>query len=117
MRGSSTFDWRWIVVIVVVLVLLGQLRIAPSPALGVIVLAIGGFWVVQAGLEPWRGRRPVLGSAKVTYWRGQRIEMKQPARARFRTPATTPLIVSIVYLIMGVGLWFAALRLLLRLVV
>ncbi len=117
MRGSTTFDWRWIVVILVVLVLLGQLRFAASPALGVIVLAIGGYWAVQAGLEPWRGRGPVLGSAKVTYWRGQRIEMKQPARARFRTPATTPLIVSIVYLTMGLGLWFAALRLLLRLVV
>ena len=116
MRGRTTFDWRWIVVIVIALVFFGQLRIAPSPVLGVVILALGGYWAIQAGLEPWRGRAPILGSSKVTYWRGQRIEMKQPTRARFRTPATTPLIVSIVYLSMGVGLWFATLSLLLRIV-
>ena len=115
--GRTTVDWRWIIVIVIALIFFGQLRLATSPELGVVLLALGGYWAVQAGMIPWRGRGSLLGSRnKVTYWRGQRIELKQPRRARFRTPAATPLLVSLVYLTMGIGLWLGALRLLLRLV-
>ncbi len=116
MRSRTTFDWRWIVVIFIALLFFGQIRIAPSPLLSMVLLALGGYWAVQAGIEPWRGRRSLLGSSKVTYWRGQRIETRTPVRARFRTPPTTPLIVSIIYLLMGLGLWFSALLVLLRLV-
>ena len=115
--GRTTVDWRWIVVIVIALLFFGQLRLAPSSELGVILLALGGYWAVQAGLQPWRERGSILGNRKVTYWRGQRIELEQPRRrARFRTPAATPLLVSLVYLVLGAGLWLGALRLLLRLV-
>ncbi len=114
--GPTTFDWRWIVVIVIALMFFGQLRLAPSSGLGVALLALGGYWAVQAGVEPWRGRGSVLGSTKVTYWRGQRIEIRQPRRARFRSLAATAVVVSLIYLSLGAGMWFAALRLLLRLV-
>ncbi len=117
MRGGTTFDWRWIVVIVVALVFFGQLSLAPSAGLGVVLLALGAYWAIQAGLEPWRGRGPTLGSRRVTYWRGQRIELGPARRTRLRLPPATSLLVSVFYLILGAGLLFATLRLLLRLVV
>lgn len=115
---GQNFDWRWIVVLFIALVFFGQLRLAPSTGLGVVLLALGGYWAVQAGLEPWRGGRgSLLGSKKVTYWRGQRIELGPTRRSsRVRLPATTSLLVSILYIGMGAGLWFAALRSLLRMV-
>ena len=112
--GRTTFDWRWIVVIVVALIFFGQLRLAPSPELGIILLALGGYWAILAGLGPWRNRGSLLGSTKVTYWRGQRIELRQPRRVQWRTITGMPLLVSLVYLILGAGLWWGALRLLLR---
>ena len=112
--GRTTFDWRWIIIIVVALMFFGQLRFATSSGLGVIVLALGGYWAIQAGIEPWRTGRSLFGSTKVTYWRGQRIELRQPRRARFHTPGAMQLLVSFIYLSLAAGLWFAALRLLLR---
>ncbi len=114
--GGTTFDWRWIIVIFVVLIFFGQLSLAPSPGLGVIILALGTYWAIQAGLEPWRGRGPLLGSKKVTYWRGQRIELGPTRRTRPRLLPVTSLLVSVLYFVMGAGLLFATLRLLLRLI-
>ncbi len=108
------FDWRWIVVIVIALIFFGQINLSLSPILGVILLGLGGYWGIQAGLSPWRGRGSMLGSTKVTYWRGQRIEMKQPRRSRLSVPASTPLAVSIFYLAIGVMCVIGALMLLWR---
>ena len=114
--GRTTFDWRWIIVIVIALIFFGQIRVAPSVELGIVLLALGGYWAVQAGLGPWRERGPLLSSTKVTYWRGQRIELPaggaRARRPRFRTPAATSLAVSLLYFTLGAGCWFAALRLL-----
>lgn len=87
------------------------------------MLAIGAYWAIQAGLGSWRerGGGSLLGNTKVTYWRGQRIELPRsgsPARGlRLRTPAGTKLLVSIFYLALGAGFVFAAVRLLLRLLI
>jgi hypothetical protein len=114
--GRTDFDWRWIVVIVIALMFFGQLSLSPSPILGVVLLGLGGYWALRAGMTPWRGRGSLLGNTKVTYWRGQRIEMKQPARSRWATPATTPLLVSVLYLALGVVFWIGAVMLLFRIV-
>jgi hypothetical protein len=53
----------------------------------------------------------------VTYWRGQRIELGPPRRSRLRVPPVTALLVSLFYLLLGAGLLFATLRVLLRLLV
>ena len=109
------FDWRWIVVIVVALLFFGQVNLSLSPIVGVALLGLGGYWALQAGLTPWRGRGgSLLGSTKVTYWRGQRIEMKQPRRSRFAVPATTSLAVSVLYLVVGAGFWIGAAMMLWR---
>lgn len=109
--SRTDFDWRWIVVIVVALMFFGQLRLSPSPILGVVLLGLGGYWALSAGLAPWRGRGSLLGNTKVTYWRGQRIELKQPHRSRLAAPAMTPLLVSLLYLALGVVFWIGAVML------
>lgn len=107
--GRMNFDWRWIVLVVLALMFFGQFSLRVSPVASGLLLALGGCWAIMVGLEPWRrGRGALLGNTKVTYWRGQRIEMRQPGRARLRTPPTTSLIVSILYLVVGVGLVLGA---------
>ena len=117
--GRTSFDWRWIVIIFVALIFLGQVNLRFSPAIGVVLLALGGYCAIQAGLSSWGERGPLLGSSKVTYWRGQRIELprnQSPVRRLgLRTPAGTSLLVSIFYLVLGAGFVFAAVRSLLRL--
>ncbi len=114
--GGTNFDWRWVVVIFNALVFFGQINVFPTPVVGVVLLALGAYWAVSAGLEPWRGRNTLLGSKRYTYWRGQRIELGPTRRTRVNLPPTTSLIVSLLYLSLGIGLILAALRLLLRLV-
>jgi Na+-transporting NADH:ubiquinone oxidoreductase subunit NqrB len=114
--SRTNFDWRWIIVIILALLFFGQISLAPSAEVSIVLLALGGYWALQAGLAPWRGRDALLGGPKVTYWRGQRIELPRSQRARFRAPAATSLIVSIVYLIMSAGCWLGALRLIVLLV-
>lgn len=114
--GGTSFDWRWIVLILVALIFFGQISFAPSAGLSVIILALGAYWALRAGFEPWRGRDAILGSRRVTYWRGQRIELRPARRARVRL-APMPLLVSVLYLLISAGLVLAALRLALRLFV
>lgn len=122
--GRTSFDWRWIVIIFVALIFLGQVNLRFSPVIGVVLLALGGYWAIQAGLSSWRergGGGPLLGNTKVTYWRGQRIELPRnnqssARRLRLRTPAGTNLLVSVFYLVLGAGFVFAAVRSLLLLV-
>jgi hypothetical protein len=115
--GRTNFDWRWIVVIILALVFFGQISFAPSAGVSIVLLALGGYWALQAGLAPWRGRDALLGGGpKVTYWRGQRIELPRAQRSRFRAPAMTSLLVSIVYLVMSIGCWLGVVRLVVLLV-
>ena len=121
--GRTSFDWRWIVLIFVALIFLGQINLRFSPAFGVVLLALGAYWAINAGLSSWRergGGGSLLGNTKVTYWRGQRIELprnQSPVRRlRLRTPVGTTLLVSVFYLVLGAGFVFAAVRSLLRLV-
>ncbi len=112
--SRTGFDWRWIVVIVVALMFFGQLNLSLSPIMGVVLLGLGGYWALQAGLTPWRGRGPLLGNTKVSYWRGQRIEMKQPRRSRFAVPAATPLAISVLYLALSAVCWIGLMMLIYR---
>lgn len=116
--GRTTFDWRWIIVILVALAFFGQLRLAPSREIGIVLLALGGYWAIQAGLQPWRERGSLLGSPKVTYWRGQRLDLnpRPTRRSRWQVPPAMPLGISLFYLALGVGFVLAALRSLLLLV-
>ena len=101
--NTMNFDGRWIALIFLILFLLFR-----SPQTDIVLLAIGAGWAIQAGLAPWQGGRNALGGTKVTYWRGQRIVTKQPVRARIRSVSGIQILVSIVYLALGLGMAYAA---------
>lgn len=101
--NTLNFDWRWLGVILILLFLL-----SPDPLTKVVLAAIAAAWMVQAGLDPWRGGRSTLGSTKVTYWRGQRIETKVSTRARLRSVSSIQMVVSVIYLMLGVASAWAA---------
>ena len=103
--NTTNFDYRWLAIIFIILLLV----FPRSPQLNIVVLGIGAGWAIQAGLAPWRGSRGVLGGTKVSYWRGQRIVTKQPARARIRSASSVQLLVSLIYLVLGLGMAYAAL--------
>lgn len=102
--NTTNFDWRWIGVILILLFVL-----FPSRETRIVLGLIAAAWMIQAGLEPWRaGRSSTLGSTKVTYWRGQRIETKQSTRARIRSVSSLQMAASVLYLLLGVASGFAA---------
>jgi hypothetical protein len=109
--NNLSLDRRWLLVLVVVLLVLN-----PGGYVGVVLLAIGAGWALQAGLAPWRiGLGARFGGTKVTYWRGQRIETKQAPSQRLRMLPITQLLVSVLYLALGVGMAYGALLLFARL--
>lgn len=103
MVNTSTIDWRMIVGLIILFLIL----FSRSPQTNIIVLAIGAGWMFSAGLAPWRGRHP-LGSTKVTYWRGERIVTRAPARRIAVTPLQA--VLSFWFLALGLGMAYAALR-------
>lgn len=102
--NTVNLDWRAIVVIGLLLLFV----FSRNPATNIMLLAIGAGWALQSGLTPWRSGRGMLGSTKVTYWRGQKIVTKQPARARMRSVSTIQMLVSIWYILLGLGMAYAA---------
>lgn len=109
--NTINFDWRLIAVILVLFLIF----FSRNAQTNIVVLAIGAGWALQAGLAPWRTGRGVLGSSKVTYWRGQRIVTKPRGRARVAV-APVQMLVSAVYLLLGLGMAYSAILTFVRLV-
>src|SRR6476620_6768572 len=80
------FDWRWIVGIAVIAVLANTTRIPWQ--ITKLVTGGSGIWLLVLGWQAWvrSGGPPSRG--RVTYWRGQRIELapakRGPALPRWR---------------------------------
>ncbi|MBA3946185.1 MAG: hypothetical protein H0X37_16680 [Herpetosiphonaceae bacterium] len=113
--GQTQFDWRWLVLVLVVLLFFGQVSLNLSPLFAIVVLGLCAWWMLQAGIRPWRGMRTFSGS-RDTYWRGQRIQLEQPRRNRFALPATLPLVSSICYFAMAAFLAVAVIEAVVKLV-
>ena len=109
--NTVNFDWRLIAVVLVLFLVL----FSRNPQTNIVVLAIGAGWAIQAGLAPWRGSRGVLGSSKVTYWRGQRIVSKPSSRSRRLSLTPVQILVSLWYLTLGLGMAYAAIAIFVRL--
>jgi hypothetical protein len=107
--STSTIDWRLIVGLIFIFLIL----FSRSPQTDIVGLAIGAGWMFSAGLAPWRGRNP-LGSTKVTYWRGERVVTRTPARIRAVSPLQA--VLSLWFLALGLGMAYAALRIFILLV-
>lgn len=103
------FDTRWLYLVFLLLILL-----RPDGLVGVVLLAIGAGWVLQAG---WNMLQPVgrgTSTTKVTYWRGQRIETRQSPTQRMRAVPIVQLVIGAFYLVLGVGMAYAAIILFAR---
>ena len=73
---NFNIDWRWIGLIVIVAIIAGGARI-PWP-LTVIILGGGGAYLLNMGWQAWTRSGGAPSKSKVTYWRGQRIEVGPP---------------------------------------
>jgi len=99
------FDWRWVAVIAVLVVLTNSSRL--PPLVTALVVGGAGVWLLMMGWRVWvrEGGPPERG--RVTYWRGQRIEVapqrRGPALPRMRDIGPAAL-----YFIIGVVLLLAA---------
>ncbi len=106
---TSRFDWRWVAVIAFVAILVNS-RALPWP-IPAAALGISGGYLLYAAWEAW-GRTGLRsrGTTRVTYWRGERVEMQRPA-PRFRPGDFTMLAPTLIYALLGSALVLAALAL------
>lgn len=101
--GSGTKKWwRWIGLIVVV-ALLANAAVLPWPVLLVLLVGGGGYLIVL-GWRTWNGGTVVRPSKRVSYWRGQRIELDSPPEQRSAFPPLRALLPALPYLLIGVAL-------------
>jgi hypothetical protein len=103
MRGFQ-LNWRWVALIVFIALLAGG-RSLPWP---ITALALGGgglYLLVMSWQSAGLGGRG--GGARVTYWRGQRIELRDAPRRR-RPAIWSELAPAVVYALIGLALLFGA---------
>lgn len=123
MRTNNTDLITFVVFLFVIVFLIGPfVRLVYGflaiPPVTVATAIVGAVWFLSAAIGPLRGgsRRSTLGSTKVTYWRGQRIETRLPPRARVRAASNVQAAGALWYLALGVGCAYAAIITLLRLI-
>jgi hypothetical protein len=107
--SHSRFDWRWIAAFVFIAIIVGAQRL-PWPIV-MLALAAGGGYLLYYGWQVWN-RQSSGGGGRVTYWRGQRIDL-QPQRQTSR-PSLRSIGPALFYLIVGGVLVISALALLIR---
>jgi hypothetical protein len=108
---TPRFDWRWVAVIAFVAILANS-RALPWP-IPAATLGLAGGYLLYMAWEAW-GRTGLRsrGTTRVTYWRGERVELQRPA-ARFRPGDFTTLVPALVYALLGSALVLAAIALVL----
>lgn len=99
MRGRG-FDWRWIGLIVIAAILANSYAI-PWP-ITVLILVAGGGYLLFVGWNIWSGGANPFKQTRVTYWRGQRIELDAPRSSRL--PSLRSIGPALVYLLIGAAL-------------
>ena len=105
------FQWGWLVVIGVLVALTNSSRL-PWPAIALIVGGAGA-WLLAQGWRVWIREGGPPERSRVTYWRGQRIELAPPRRGpampRWRDVGPAAL-----YFLLGGVLLLAAIAIALR---
>jgi hypothetical protein len=103
--------WRWIGLIVVIAILVNSASL-PWVVLA-LTLAGAGSYVLYLGWKVWRTESGGSGGGKrVTYWRGQRIEL--PNQQRNALPSLRSILPALVYLLIGGALVLGALSVVLN---
>jgi hypothetical protein len=103
--GSFRFDWRLVGVIAVIIILASSGRL-PWPVVA-LALGVAGGYLLRYGWRVWGGGSAIAGRRKVTYWRGQRIEI-EPARRGPNLPSLNSLGPAALYLLLGAVFVLAA---------
>lgn len=104
-------DWRWIGLIVVIAIIAGGSRM-PWP-ITALVLGGGGAYLLYMGWQAWTRAGGAPSKSKITYWRGQRIEVGPPRRGP-ALPRLSDIGPALVPLLLGGVMVLAALSILLR---
>jgi hypothetical protein len=99
------FDWRLVGVIAIIVVLASSGRL-PWPIV-TLALALAGGYMLRYGWRVWGGGASFSGGRRVTYWRGQRIEIDQ-ARRGSSLPSLRSAGPAAVYLVLGAVFVMAA---------
>lgn len=103
----KSFDWRWIGIVAVIAVLATS-RQLPWPIVA-LTLAASGAYVLYYGWQLWAGAG--MRRSRVTYWRGQRIELSE-ARRGLALPPLRAIVPALLYLILGLVLFLAGVSML-----
>ncbi|NJK79675.1 MAG: hypothetical protein HC876_09335 [Chloroflexaceae bacterium] len=110
--NNIQFSWRWIGLIVIAAILAGAQSL-PWPIVAV-TLAAGGGYLLYYGWQKWTGGAPVGGGGKrVTYWRGQKIELPAERRSS-NLPSVRSIGPSVIYFLIGGALVLGALGIVLQ---
>lgn len=103
--------WRWLALIALVVVLTNS-RALPWPLVTLIVGA-AAVYLLREGWIVWRRAGGPPTRSKVTYWRGQRIEVGPP-RAGPALPDIRSIGPALIYLVPGIILILVAVAIVLR---
>ena len=96
--SNLRFRWSWVLVIAVLVVLSNSARL-PWPVTALVVGAAGA-WVLRMGWQVWSRAGGPPSRRRVTYWRGQRIEL-EPQRRGPALPRMGDIGPAALYLIIG----------------
>lgn len=108
---NVSFDWRWVVLGGLVVLLLNAGRL--PPIVSIVLLGAGGGYLLYAGWQAWlRNSGMASNNKRVTYWRGERVEIK-PQRRGSGLPPISTIGPALIYLVIGGVMIFAAVSMLL----
>lgn len=92
------FDWRWIALVAVIAVLASSQRLPWFVT--ALILGGGGVYLLRMGWQAWTGRGGAPSRSRVTYWRGQRIDLA-PQRRGPAMPRMSDIGPAVVFLLIG----------------
>jgi hypothetical protein len=97
--------WRWVGLIVIIAILVNSTRL-PWPVVALTLAGTGGY-LLYLGWNVWSaGSGGGGGGKRVTYWRGQRIEL--PSERRSGVPPLRSILPALAYLLIGAALMLGA---------
>ena len=108
--GRLRFDWRWIALIVFVALLVNASRLPWQ--LIALLLGGAGAYVLSLGWRAWTRSGGPPSRSRVTYWRGQRIEVAPPRRGP-ALPRWSEIGPALIYFLLGGALLLAAIAMVL----